>query len=75
MYIIIYNVMFLNYLYNFSVYKLDEDKRPLNPMGRTGLCGRGNLGRWGPNHAADPIISRFVDGKLQFVAIQRKDTG
>lgn len=33
--------------------------RPLNPRGRTGLCGRGVLGRWGPNHAADPIVTRW----------------
>ena len=25
---------------------------PVNPVGRTGLIGRGHLGRWGPNHAA-----------------------
>ncbi|VVC91232.1 unnamed protein product [Leptidea sinapis] len=30
---------------------------PLNPIGRTGLQGRGVLGRWGPNHAADPIVT------------------
>lgn len=35
------------------------DNRPLNPMGRTGLKGRGRLGRWGPNHAADPIVTRW----------------
>lgn len=29
-----------------------------NPTGRTGLTGRGLLGRWGPNHAADPIVTR-----------------
>lgn len=29
-----------------------------NPMGRTGMRGRGLLGKWGPNHAADPIVSR-----------------
>lgn len=28
---------------------------PLNPFGRTGITGRGILGRYGPNHAADPI--------------------
>lgn len=62
---------------------------PLNPRGRTGLGGRGRLGRWGPNHAADPIVTRWKrdsDGKiarhaatqlpvLQFVAISRKDSG
>lgn len=64
--------------------------RPRNPAGRTGLRGRGLLGRWGPNHAADPIITRWlrcpdtgamcrhpVSGRprLQMVAVQRRDTG
>ena len=31
-----------------------------NPVGRTGMIGRGLLGRWGPNHAADPIVTRLV---------------
>lgn len=33
---------------------------PRNPFGRTGMCGRGLLGRWGPNHAADPVVTRNV---------------
>ncbi|XP_045665928.1 ADP-ribose pyrophosphatase, mitochondrial-like [Ursus americanus] len=66
-----------------------ENGRPRNPAGRTGLVGRGLLGRWGPNHAADPILTRWKkDSKgkkvihpvsernvLQFVAIKRKDCG
>lgn len=32
---------------------------PFNPVGRTGIIGRGLLGRWGPNHAADPIVTRW----------------
>lgn len=24
-----------------------------------GIRGRGLLGRWGPNHAADPIVTRW----------------
>ncbi|XP_066928249.1 putative nudix hydrolase 6 isoform X1 [Clytia hemisphaerica] len=59
---------------------------PRNPMGRTGMRGRGLLGKWGPNHAADPIVTRFkrdsegnVEKRgdkpvLEFVAIQRRDT-
>ena len=31
---------------------------PLNIQGRTGLYGRGVLGRWGPNHAGDPVVTR-----------------
>ncbi|KAL3104130.1 hypothetical protein niasHS_002157 [Heterodera schachtii] len=59
-----------------GIYNLDTDGRPLNPFGRTGLRGRGLFGRWGPNHAADAIVSRrLANGQLQFVAIERRDTG
>ncbi|XP_060069436.1 ADP-ribose pyrophosphatase, mitochondrial-like isoform X2 [Ylistrum balloti] len=67
-------------------YNLGNDNLPRNPIGRTGVKGRGCLGRWGPNHAADPIVTRWLrdvdnkkvkgeDGKdiLQFVAVQRSD--
>lgn len=70
-------------------YIINEDGYPLNPIGRTGIIGRGLLGRWGPNHAADPIVTRWkrnttgaldIDKNtdkpiLQFVAIQRRDSG
>ncbi|OAD57903.1 ADP-ribose pyrophosphatase, mitochondrial [Eufriesea mexicana] len=70
-------------------YVINKDGYPLNPIGRTGIIGRGLLGRWGPNHAADPIVTRWKqdlagmiqinkDTKkpiLQFVAIQRQDSG
>ena len=51
--------------------------RPLNPRGRTGMSSRGLLGVWGPNHAADPIVTRYhpTTHQLQMVAIRRKDTG
>ena len=51
------------------------DGVPLNLRGRTGLRGRGLLGKWGPNHAADPIVTRYQGTQLQMVAIKRKDTG
>ena len=55
----------------------DAAGMPRNPRGRTGLCGRGLLGQWGPNHAADPIVTRYnpQTGKLQLVAVRREDTG
>ncbi|XP_032686867.1 ADP-ribose pyrophosphatase, mitochondrial [Odontomachus brunneus] len=70
-------------------YVINANGYPLNPVGRTGIVGRGLLGRWGPNHAADPIVTRWkrdntgaveIDGYtkkpvLQFVAIQRRDSG
>ena len=61
---------------------------PVNPIGRTGISGRGVLGKWGPNHAADPVLTKWkidestknriidsVSGKpiLMFVAILRKN--
>ncbi|XP_039753454.1 ADP-ribose pyrophosphatase, mitochondrial isoform X2 [Pararge aegeria] len=57
-----------------------KDNYPLNPVGRTGITGRGVLGRWGPNHAADPVVTRWKrlnnkESILQFIAIKRRDTG
>ena len=60
---------------HFRNYAIGKDGRPLNPKGRTGLRGHGVLGKCGPNHAADCIVSRFHNGQLQFIAIQRRDTG
>ncbi|KAJ1346136.1 putative nudix hydrolase 6 [Parelaphostrongylus tenuis] len=65
----------VNRVSHMGDYALDSSSRPMNPIGRTGLRGRGVLGRWGPNHAADPLVTRFKNGKLQFVAIKRSDTG
>ena len=43
--------------YEFVLYKEDQPFLvPCNPVGRTGLIGRGHLGRWGPNHAAGLLI-------------------
>ena len=36
----------------------DARQRYRNPMGPTGLIGRGLLGKWGPNHAADVMVTR-----------------
>jgi len=36
---------------------------PQNPCGRTGITGRGYLGHFGPNHAADPIVTRWKRDK------------
>ena len=54
-----------------------EAGAPINPRGRTGMKGRGLLGKWGPNHAADPIVTRRnpETGHIEVVAVQRIDTG
>lgn len=47
---------------------------PRNPNGRTGIKGRGLLGKWGPNHAVDIIIVRYDElNKLEVIRIKRKD--
>ncbi len=57
--------------------QLNEQGQPLNPRGRCGMTGRGLLGKWGPNYAADPIITRVNErfGDVEMLAIQRKDNG
>ncbi|CAG2113248.1 unnamed protein product, partial [Medioppia subpectinata] len=61
------------------LYKLDNGI-PLNPIGRTGLRGRGALHRWGPNHYVILIITRWQSLKtsnnvLEFVVekTERRD--
>lgn len=34
---------------------------PLNPVGRTGLTGRGLLRSYGPNYITEAIFTRFKD--------------
>lgn len=34
----------------------DDNGRPRHPMGRTGIAGRGSLGRWGKNPAVNGVI-------------------
>lgn len=44
-----------------------RNRLPLNVCGRTGITGRGLLGRYGPNHAGDPIVTRWkrnCDGSI-----------
>ena len=55
----------------------DDYGFPLNPMGRTGLRGRGILDKWGPTEAADPIVTRHnpQNGELEVLIIKRGDTG
>jgi hypothetical protein len=64
-----------------------RDGFPINPVGRTGVTGRGVLGKWGPNSAGDPLFTKWkrdvkgniikINGKpiLMFVAIERVDGG
>ena len=54
-----------------GAFQFDAQKRPLNPRGRTGIADRGLLGKWGCNHAADPVVTRWHPtdkGRLQAYA-------
>ena len=55
----------------------DDRGRALNPAGRTGIAGRGLLGKWGPNYAADPIITWLnrSESRIELLAVQRRDNG
>lgn len=54
-----------------------DDCYPINPRGRTGLAGRGKLGDYGANFAADPIVTRInrQNSTLEMIAIRRRDNG
>ncbi|WP_331728653.1 NUDIX domain-containing protein [Streptomyces anulatus] len=53
-------------------YQLDGQGRPLNPHGRTGHTGR-NLGKWGENQAADPIVVAGYGQERRVLLITRSD--
>ena len=44
----------------------------LNPRGKTGIAGRGSLGLWGPNWAADVIVTKREDGKLWVILCEKQ---
>jgi ADP-ribose pyrophosphatase YjhB (NUDIX family) len=55
-------------------FHLDEEGRPLNPIGRTGRTGR-NLGKWGENAAVDPIVVVGTGADRRVLLIRRADRG
>lgn len=55
-------------------FEFDEHGWPLHPHGRTGRTGR-NLGRWGENQAADPIVVAGSGANRRVLLIQRDDIG
>lgn len=74
------NSICFEYCDYFIYYEEGEDINfamlPVNPYGPTGIGGRGLLGKWGPNHAADPIVITLDTTRniYQLLAIERKDT-
>ncbi|WP_329492597.1 NUDIX domain-containing protein (plasmid) [Kitasatospora sp. NBC_01246] len=55
-------------------FELDPQGWPLHPLGRTGRDGR-NLGKWGENQAADPIVVAGTGPARQVLLITRDDIG
>lgn len=53
-------------------FELDERGWPLHPHGRTGRVGR-NLGKWGENQAADPIVVAGTSEQRWVLLITRDD--
>jgi ADP-ribose pyrophosphatase len=53
-------------------FQLDERGWPLHPHGRTGRTGR-NLGKWGENAAADPIVVAGSGQQRRVLLITRDD--
>ena len=55
-------------------FQLDARGWPLHPQGRTGRTGR-NLGKWGENAAADPIVVAGHGDDRRVLLITRDDIG
>ena len=49
----------------------DVEEIRLNPFGRTGIWGPGELGCFGPNQAVDSVIFCFIDGIWKVLLTQR----
>ncbi|MFT7618880.1 MAG: ADP-ribose pyrophosphatase [Planctomycetota bacterium] len=51
----------------------DDQGRPLNPRGRTGVSGRGLLGRWGANSSIACVVVRpsLLEGELELLLGKR----
>ncbi len=49
-----------------------KNGKPITPI-RTGIKGRGILSKFGPQHAADPIVTCYKNNKLHFLAVLRCD--
>lgn len=59
-----------------EVIEFDENNRPINPtQPQIYSNGRGTLGKWGPNQAADPVAIREYKERYYVLVIKRKDTG
>jgi ADP-ribose pyrophosphatase len=56
--------------------EFDDRGRPLNPHRTADMPGdRGELGKWGVNNAADPVVIALgEDGKRHILLIKRRDT-
>lgn len=52
-----------------------EQGKPINPFVESGNLGRHKLGKWGVNHAADPILTTYYDGSYHVLVVRRRDTG
>lgn len=62
---------------NCHGFKLDEKGYPLNPLGRTGLRGRGACKHWGPIQAADALLTRLnpKTNAFEVLVVERADNG
>jgi hypothetical protein len=54
------------------IYSLDSMGYPRNPMGRTGVRGRGALNRYGPNHEIMAIVTRWKKQKNKPIYVERR---
>lgn len=61
---------------SLHTYEVNQYHLPLNPLGRTGVYGRGKLYFWGPNFAVNAIFIRYnsVTDKNEVIVSVHEET-
>jgi ADP-ribose pyrophosphatase len=56
---------------DFVGFDLDDLGRPLNPLGRTGIAGRGGIYRWGESSTVDAVMIKNALTKPELLVIEK----
>jgi len=59
---------------NLNIKYFSNEGKPLNPTGRSGITGRGLLGKWGPNYAVTCFLLRENDNEQIEILLCKKSS-
>ena len=53
--------------------EIDSNGKPVNPYRNNSAIGRGKLGKWGPNHAADLVVTTDFESGIFVLVVFRSE--